>query len=72
MFEIEKDCPIPPRTGTVTKYPFAGMEVGDSFYIPPEISRNTISSNAYSWGRRNNMTFSIRKEGEGLRCWRTA
>jgi len=66
---IEKHVPRPRGSG---RYPFADMEVGDSFFISEKsrgeaarvAARNFKIRNAPEWA------FSTRKEGTGLRLWR--
>ena len=67
MVKIEKKIPIPEYR---SKYPFASMEVGDSFYM--EIDPQILSSAAWHWSRykNNESKFKTRKEGKGARCWR--
>lgn len=62
MITIEKDVPLP------AKYPFAAMEVGDSFTT----NNHTAVAAASSYGRRNGMKFASRKNGSGYRIWRVA
>ena len=55
------------------RYPFREMGVGDSFLTEnTKASRSRLSSAASAFGKRNNVTFSIRKVPEGLRVWRIA
>ena len=75
-FPIEKDIPLP-TTGRRVKYPFKDMEVGDSFFVPPEGHfggeplRKRINQNAYQNGRKIGMKFITRVEKRGVRVWRT-
>lgn len=46
-YEILKDIPMPGRRsvgGRESKYPFADMEVGDSFIVPVEEGRKASAS----------------------------
>ncbi len=52
------------------RYPFARMNVGDSFLIPPGKSRQTVSISAHRYGKKHGMKFVTRKTPEGYRCWR--
>ena len=68
---IEKNVPAPanPRR---RKYPFAEMEVGDSFFAP----NIKISSVTYSFARHPGKKFTARTVTEngvkGFRVWRIA
>jgi len=62
---IEKNIPIPVR------YPFAQMQVGDSFAIPPNVNRTTVASSALKYGRQHGMKFVVRMVADrSYRCWR--
>ena len=55
------------------KYPFDGMEVGDSFLVPSHVNRTTVSVAAKRWGEKHDVKFTIRMtEDRTLRCWRIA
>ena len=79
-FEIEKNIPVTDARSTRNVYPFADMEVGDSFFVPV-----TENIGKVSLGRRLRSavhnhtklegvesTFSVRQYGEGMRVWRVA
>ena len=78
-FKIEKGIPLAPkrRPSKSTKYPWAEMEVGDSFFVPAEanVTRRALSdrvqrSAAYAkktLGRK----FKLRSDETGVRIWRT-
>lgn len=54
-----------------SRYPFKTMKVGQSFYL--EGGFNTVSrvrAAASSYGKRNDMKFSIVRDGQGYRCGR--
>lgn len=76
-YKIEKNIEMPSkissRKGT-TKYPFAEMEIGDSFIIDPSLkSKTQLSSTANDWAKRNGLTkrFSVRAISNGdYRLWR--
>ena len=67
--KIEKKIPLPTAR---TNWPFAKMEVGDSFIVPVEklISCRGAAS-AYS---KNHpcVRFTVRTMDGKVRCWRTA
>ena len=67
QISIDKKVPLPVR------FPFADMEVGDSFAVPPEVNRPAINVAAMRYGRKHGMTFTVRLTADrSLRCWRTA
>lgn len=62
---VEKNIPVP------VKYPFADMQVGDSFGVLPHIKRHTVTVNALRYGRKHGMKFTVRlMPDRTLRCWR--
>lgn len=70
MFEIAKNVPIPPKAlGRKKKYPWAGMDVGDSFWSDKVVL--SMVSAAASYGNRHKMKFVCRAENSGTRVWRT-
>jgi hypothetical protein len=59
------------RTGFKATYPFAEMEVGDSFFVPGKKSSqlgNFCSYQRLKTGRK----FTVRQVDGGCRIWRTA
>lgn len=76
--EIEKGIPIP----MVSKYPFAEMEVGDSFFLTDKqckndiiIARSTIYNTVRAYKRKSHTpSFKVKAKAMngGLRVWRTA
>lgn len=65
--QVDKNISLP------AKYPFAQMQVGDSFRVPDGVSRTTISVAAKRFGDKNKMKFTVRlTEDRSLRCWRVA
>jgi hypothetical protein len=47
------------------------MQIGDSFAVPPELSRNTVSVAAGRYGDKHQMKFTVRRmDDKTLRCWR--
>jgi hypothetical protein len=63
--KIDKQFPIP------VKYPFAGMQVGDSFAVPPDVKRPAVTVAAMRFGRKNGMRFTVRQVADKtFRCWR--
>jgi hypothetical protein len=78
--KIEKGVPIPARPKRADKYPFAQMEVGDSFAIPssefrPPALIKSVAISAYrSWALRNKSDWKFKAclVENGVRIWRTA
>ena len=72
MIEIEKGIPLPTRGAVRRKYPWAEMEVGDSFAAKFS-SAGSAYATAKTGGLRNNMKFTARRiEGDEYRIWRIA
>jgi hypothetical protein len=71
-FTIEKNVPLPSKCSTRRAYPFAQMEVGDSFAFPLKAYR-AVSNNSHMFAKRNGGKFATRKiDAETGRCWRVA
>jgi hypothetical protein len=75
MYEVEEGIPIPTyemKGGRRNKYPFRFMtKVGQSFFVPGT-DKNSVSTNAYSAGKRTGKKFTIRAMNGGYRVWLTA
>ena len=64
---IDKNVPLPAR------FPFEHMQVGDSFAVPPDVERPSVTVAAMRYGRKHNMKFTVRLTPDRtLRCWRIA
>jgi len=80
QYQIEKNVPVAYRQGGPgnARFPFAEMEVGDSFYIPwgdegEKRVRGTVSNAMGAFQLRNKPKKLIsRKVDDGLRVWRIA
>lgn len=80
-YTIEKNIPLPKRARTA-KYPFADMQVGDSFLIEvafeemlPKVMRRmtsakTISAAQLRKQRGDDTAFIVAEVPEGVRVWR--
>lgn len=69
---IDKGVPVPSKRGSI-KYPFASMEIGDSFFAADKKLThlyNAISS-ARLTGLINGQKYTLRTEANGVRVWRT-
>jgi hypothetical protein len=52
-------------------FPFAQMEVGDSFVIPSTVRRSSVYIAAKRFADEHGVKFATRKLPDGiLRCWR--
>ena len=77
-FMIEEDVPMPKRQGgrTGSKYPFAALDVGQSFMVPDtqdkEVNVGTLRSALGAFKKRNpdSGKFSVRSVDGGVRVWR--
>jgi hypothetical protein len=69
---IDKGIPMPPRRhgGRHIRYPFAEMEVGDSFFHAG--SASSVEAAASSYARHSGKRFSARYVAGGVRIWRIA
>jgi hypothetical protein len=66
---IDNTVPIPIKGNSAKKYPFGGMQVGDSFALPiSEYSK--LQRAAHSYGNWHKKKFTVRNEGETVRVWR--
>jgi hypothetical protein len=69
IYPVEKNVPRSRKSGAV--YPFAKMEVNDSFkFDGNEKDARTIRSAASMHAARTGTKFSIKKDNGGYRCWR--
>ena len=64
------------RSGRPLKYPFSGMEVGDSFIAADKYTLSisvSVSNSGRQWAKRsgNDWKFATRKVDDGIRVWRT-
>lgn len=66
-FSIDQDIPVPERRTSVTKYPFAKMNVGDSFAVPANTFSRAVRA-AYAYGARHRIKFSC--SSASSRIWR--
>lgn len=66
-YEIEKDIPSPKLNGKgKSKYPFALMKVGDSFFIQIKKPPHQI----YGMAKYHKTKVCMQKENDGYRVWR--
>ena len=63
--KVDKGIPLP------SKWPFSDMEIGDSFALPENVRRTTVSVAAMRYGRTTGKKFTVRKmPDKTFRCWR--
>ena len=69
--KIDKNVPMPSKH-KIPPFPFADMEVGDSFAVPKANLPQTVGYRAAVFAREQTPTwkFKIRKTPSGHRCWR--
>ena len=76
MYQIEKGIEVPAKKIFERKlvYPFATMEVGDSFFVPQVDGKpktdGSIRSSARQAAKKFDFKFAIRSVDGGFRCWR--
>lgn len=79
LFVLEAGVPIPapkpkvkpPRPPRASKYPFVGMKVGQSFFIP-HAEKHRVDSAAWQHRKkRPPFQYEIHPFGKGFRLWRT-
>jgi hypothetical protein len=69
MMNIEKNVPIRERRAAVA-IPYDVMEVGDSIFVTGASLQNVCNRN-WRWGKKLGRAYVARKEGDGIRVWRT-
>ena len=67
--KIESNIPLP-KSRTSRKYPYENMAVNDSFFVT-DVTMPTLCNLNSRYGKRFNAKYVARKEGEGIRVWRT-
>ncbi len=72
MYLIEKNIPLKPKaaTGRPRIYPFTKMRKGDSFYVNGGKTSSVVSAAACGYAKSQGGKFTVRAEGDGVRCWR--
>ena len=72
-YEIEKNVPMKHKKDKerfTRKYPFADMDIGDSFKVEPE-NRERVRVASAVEGTRKGKRFKIAlDENDQIRCWR--
>ena len=70
MYEITKEVPLP-EPKVRHNYPYEAMQVGESFWVAG-ISLQALCNSNRRWSKRLERRFICRREGEGVRVWRTS
>jgi hypothetical protein len=78
-YKIDRGVPVPPGRGCAgsPRFPLGALEIGDSFYVPfgsdPMKTRSVLSNAVAAFHLRHKpKRFVTRKDGGGIRVWRTA
>ena len=80
-YTVERGIPAPGTTpksdgrkvGRPAVYPFTGMAVGDSFFVPScDATSEVVSKAAWAHGTTFGKKFATRSVEGGTRCWRTS
>ena len=76
MYKIEADIPIPVAVkkggaGRKPKYPFAELQVGESFLVPGKTT-DKFGATVTLARKRTGRNFTTRNVEGGVRIWRTA
>lgn len=67
---LEKGIPLPTGNARVARYPFATMEVGDSFLVSGS-SKQLARSHALNYKKLHpGWNYRTRTTSEGMRVWR--
>lgn len=67
--QIDRDVPLPANNRST--WPWADMEVGDSFGAPIN-KHNALRAGVAFAGKKLGRKFICRLHGDGVRVWRTA
>jgi hypothetical protein len=68
--QIETDVPLP-KFARSTKYPFSHMAVNESVFFVGEDINGKAYRAALTCGARHDKRFVARREGKGIRIWRS-
>ena len=73
-YMIDSNIPVPVGKLTGRKYPFAEMQVGDSFFAPVSMAkiRNALAHHKMGTGVRFAVRTVTENGVDGARCWRVA
>lgn len=74
-FMVDKGIPVPAKAaGRPSVYPFATMEIGDSFFVPGDSRKlvNSLARTAHYHAQKSGKKFATRMADGGARVWRIA
>ncbi len=74
-FKIETGIEIPGRKGgrSGSKYPFAQMDIGQSFLVGSDVKVSTVRSAIGAFTKTHpDFKFAVRDTEDGVRVWRVA
>lgn len=76
QIKVEKNVPVP-IVAKISRFPFADMKIGDSFFVPDMRTSAEMSSAIQNAKRSLKFKFMCRRVTEdgvavGVRVWRTA
>ncbi len=60
--KVERNIPLPQLRHRYTDYPFAKMQIGDSFAFSGD--RNQVQAAAARWGERHGQSYTVRRTEE--------
>lgn len=66
---IDRGVPVPPKAGR-DGYPYAELEIGESFFVPNATTRQFSSPSQAR--KRLKRGFTVRTVEGGIRVWRTS
>lgn len=66
--KVEQGVALPPAPSN-TRYPFAQLKVGDSFFAAADKADSACASVSY-WARKTGFKFTSRSVDGGVRIWR--
>lgn len=73
QYKIDKDVPVPKlrkrRAPRPTKYPWAELRIGESFYVD-NANRDSMAAMTTYYGNQLKRHFVLRRERNGVRIWR--
>jgi len=73
MFTIDKAVALPSVRHS-NGYPFAKLEIGDSFLVPNTDAKKAASVRACAstWGKKNGCKLTVKMVEGGIRVWRVS